>query len=570
MIENKVQDLLNRVDTEALKARSLTDWRPILAEECQVYVFGENYLAKRFDAINYKFCEKNEAKEILVDNLYALLRYKYFPKSSEEIDNRISDIVASFTKNLKTTLKKVSFDANSDSNVVEMLPDYCIAFRNGVFNFRENQWLFKYDIIRLERLSNTIYMYDPDYIILWYLDYQFEPLPISIYDTPIDEFVNIMKELTKTDRNYCFELLYNIAHTKTHTFDISKFKHLCEILGYTCLQSFSQHFVMLIGAGQNGKNSLFDGCFTNRVIPRPASNDLESIENDRFITGALENRAHNIFLESTTLAKTYAESKTIKALTGSMYQTIESKGVQKYSSIINCKYIFAANDQDKLKFGDTTTGFKRRINMFEISYQWDKQKKFLLKGDYYDTTFSDSLNELKNNVANTTAYVYFAMYGILIATKNFTSNFQFDYNDWNMKYADVDTDLKDKIDNIKLSDLAAFMKVSKNEVLCKNGLYDMKKNKLFASGISKPYGVNDYQTLIDMFESPQDYIDFFSENDIYISLRLIQALTGTLMSNTAFTQTFKKLYNIFDFIPLSSNVPHVKCTFVNGKLKILK
>ena len=152
---------------------------------------------------------------------------------------------------------------------------------------------------------------------------------------------------------------------------------------------------MLIGAGQNGKNSLFDGCFTNRVVPIPASNDLESIENDRFITGALENKAHNIFLESTTVAKTYAESKVIKALTGSMYQTVESKGIQKYSGIINCKYIFAANDQDKLKFGDTTVGFRRRINMFEIFYQWDKEKRFLSRGDYYDTTFSDSLSELK-------------------------------------------------------------------------------------------------------------------------------------------------------------------------------
>ena len=73
---NTVQDLIENVDTQALLARPLSDWRPILARECQVYVFGENYLAKRFDQINYKFCEKNEAKDVLIDNLYALLRYK--------------------------------------------------------------------------------------------------------------------------------------------------------------------------------------------------------------------------------------------------------------------------------------------------------------------------------------------------------------------------------------------------------------------------------------------------------------------------------------------------------------
>lgn len=569
-VQEKVQDLIDKVSIDALKMRSLSEWRPVLAEECQVYVFGENYIGKRFDSICYKFCEKNEAKEILVDNLYALLRYKYFPQATEEIDARINDIVTSFTRNLKTTLKKVSLDTSSEANIVSMLPDYCIAFRNGVYNFKDDKWLFKYDVIKLSKLANNIYMYDPQYIILWYLDYVFEPLPISVMTTPLEEFIELMKELTKQSRNYCFELMYNIAHDNHDLFSLDRFKHLCEILGYSCLQSFSQHFVMLIGAGQNGKNSLFDGCFTNRVIPRVASNDMESIENDRFITGALENRCHNIFLESTTMAKTYVESKTIKALTGSMYQTIECKGIQKYSGIINCKYIFAANDQDKLKFGDTTTGFRRRINMFEIAYQWDKQKKFLEKGDYYDTTFSDSLNELKNDVSNTTAYVYFAMYGILNGTNKFMSNFQFSHNDWNMKYADVDLDLKEKIDNITTQKLAAYMKTSNGQNVCKTSLYDMSRVKLFSSSTMHAYGVYSYENLIEFFEKPEDYISYFSENDIYISIRLIQTLVSSMLPATSFTQSFKKIYNITSFVNLGSNVPHVKCTFVKGRLKILR
>ena len=44
-----VKNLIDKVDETALKARPLTDWRPELAKECQVYVFEENYLAKRFD-----------------------------------------------------------------------------------------------------------------------------------------------------------------------------------------------------------------------------------------------------------------------------------------------------------------------------------------------------------------------------------------------------------------------------------------------------------------------------------------------------------------------------------------
>lgn len=567
---NRVQDLMNKIDTDALKCRSLTDWRPILADECQVYVFGENYLAKRFDSICYKFCEKNEAKEILVDNLYALLRYKYFPHSTEEIDERINDIVLSFTKNLKTTLKKVTFDEHSDSIVVNMLPDGCIAFRNGVFNFKTNSWLFRYDVIQLEKLHNTIYMYDPNYVIFWYLDYLFEPLPVDINTTSLSEFVDIMKNITKTDRNYCFELLYNISHNVSDDFDRQKFEHVCEILGYTCLQSFNQHFIMLIGNGQNGKNSLFDGCFTNRLIPRPASNDLASIETDRFITGALENKSHNIYLESTTEAKTYTESKTIKNLTGSMYQTIESKGVNKYSGIINCKFLFSANDQDKLKFGDTTTGFRRRINMLEIFYQWDKNKSFLKRGDYYDTTFSDSLDELKQNVANTTAFIYFAMYGIKLATKNFTRNFQFDYNDWNTNYLDIDSDLRDKISSIKIDHLVAYMQTKEGAENCKIGLYDESKVRLYISKSVGLYGVDTFQKLIDMFSNPADYISYFSENSIYISLKILQSLTHTLSSPKAFTQTIKKLYNINKFESLGPNLACIKCTFIDGRLRIVK
>ena len=177
-----VKDVLSSVDTAALVARPLTDWRPILANEVNVFVSGENYLAKRFDQINFKFCEKNEAKEILIDNLYALLRYKYFPKMSEEIDDRINKIVSSFTSNLKTTLKKVTFE-EGNSNTVKFLPDYCIAFRNGVFNFKDNKWFFKYDIVKIENLANTIYMYDNTYIITWYFDYNFESLDFDIKTT---------------------------------------------------------------------------------------------------------------------------------------------------------------------------------------------------------------------------------------------------------------------------------------------------------------------------------------------------------------------------------------------------
>lgn len=563
-----VKDLLEAVDTTALVARPLSDWRPILTEECQVYVFGENYIAKRFDQINYKFCQKETAREILIDNLYALLRFKYFPQTSEEIDDRIDKIVRSFTANLKTTLKRVSFDPNTDAVYIRTLPDYCVAFRNGVYNFKDDKWLFKYDIIKLERLSNTIYLYDNSYAIMWYLDYDFESLGVKIETFSLEKFIRFMKDITSVpeSRNYCFELLYNISHNSLNQFDMKKFTHLCEILGYSVLQSFAQYFVMLIGSGQNGKNSLFDGCFTNRLVPKPASNDLDAIENDRFITGSLENKSHNIFLE--TSAKTYTESKMLKALTGSMYQTIEQKGVNKYSSVINCKYIWAGNDQENIKFSDDTTGFRRRVNMMEIFYQWDSRKKFLSTGDYYDTTFSDSLDELKNDIMNTTAYVYFAMYGIMIGTKNWTKNFQFTENDWNAMYFDVDFSIKDAIKRLTLREILKYL--SKNsEKDCSDIFYGADKKKLCSSSSMLVLGYSGFKDMITMLSDPEKAAHYFADNDIYISVKHLQKLIGNHDSLITFSKTVRKLFNLKTFERFNCNQAYVRCTFISERLKIL-
>lgn len=564
---NNLNDLDANVKTQALLNTSLVNWRKILSQECEVYVFGENYLAKRFDQINYKFCEKNEAKEILIDNLYALLRFKYFPKQSEEVDERIKEIVSSMGSNLKTTLIKLSFDYDTDAENVSMLPDYCIAFRNGVYDFKNNCWFFKYSIIKIEQLRNTIYLYNHKYIIFWYININFEPLPISIKDTPLSDFIQFMKELTKDNRNYCFELLYNISHDVTDTFDYKRFEHVCEVLGYTLLQSFSQYFVLLIGSGQNGKNSLFDGCFINRVIPRPAANDMDAIENDRFITGALENKAHNIFLE--TSAKMYTESKMIKALTGSMYQTIEIKGIPKYSGIINCKYLFAGNDQEKIKFSDTTNGFRRRINILEIWYQWDSNKRFMKKGDYYDTTFSDNLSEIKNDISNTICYVYFGMYGLMLATKNFTENFKFTYNDWKLTYTDIDVDIKDKLESITKEQFCSYLNSIVKDPETKTIMFDIKKTRLYNSYFISQYGVDTFDKMIDFFNSDGDFISFFADNDIYLSLRSLQSLINYINTPSSFTKLIKKLYTNCDIINIYNNKPYIKCTFVNGMLKII-
>lgn len=566
----KVQKIIDSIDSQMLLDKPNSEWRTILSKECHVFVFEENYIAKRFDSINYKLCDKNTAKEILIDNLYALLRFKYFPAVSDEIDEKIDKIVASFTKNLKTSLLKISFDVNSDAKVKCLLPNGCLAFRNGVYDFFSNKWLFKYNIISVDELCNKMYLYDDKYIIFFYININFEPLDIDINEISLKEFIDIMKEYTREEKNYCFELMYNMSYDIDNKFQFKKFNHLCEILGYTLMNSFSQNFVFFIGSGSNGKNSLFDGCITNKLVPLPANNSLKQLEEDRFITGALENRSHNFFFETKT-SEPYKDSTMLKAITGSMYQTIENKGINKYSSMINCKYIWSANDQEKIKFDDTSEGFRRRINMIEIYYHWDNSKRFLKKGDYYDTTFSDDLHEIKNNIFNTIVYIYFGMYGLLSGTKNNTKNFKFTENDWRLKYSNVDISLKEKMDNLTINSILKYIKSSEsNYKECKVIFYDTFEKRLYESKSLYSLGYKGYDEMIKLFEEQsEDFSIFSSENDIFMNLRILQQIIGDENKPNGFTQNFKKLYNLNVLKNLYNNQSYVKMRFIGNRLQVV-
>lgn len=569
-LDEKLKSIDDAISDSVYADYQMVDWHPILAKECQVYVVNSNYLAKRFDQIDFQFCDKEAAKEILIDNLYALLRYKYFKKRSDEAEEKIAEIIRSFVANLKTTLIKVSFDKDTDCTLVKWLPDGCVAFRNGVYDFRNDRWLFTYDKIKIPNLNSTIYLYDQSYIIAWYVNIDFAPIGINVGDFDTKGFVDFLKDFDKAERNYCFELVYNLAHDYDHKFDYSRFEHLCEILGYICLQSFSQYFELLIGAGQNGKNSLLDGCFTSRVIPQPANNDLEAIEEDRFVGESLENHSHNFYLETT--AGTMTKSKNLKALTGSMYQTIEGKGLAKRTSIVNCKFVWAGNDQDKIKFSDNTVGFRRRANLFETWYRWDAKKRFLKQGDYYDTTFSDDLREIKEDLSNTVIFIYLGMYGIRLGTNDYTHSFKFTYNDWKLQYSDVNLDLKEKIEEVNRKMIADWCALPRNREMARLLFYDLSEKALPESLTLKENGipVNNFDEYLSRFLKDEDaFMDYFAEFDAYMSVRSLQEIMKDASPAITFSQAIKKIYGLNSFLYKNANRPYVKVRFIGNKLKIV-
>lgn len=589
--------------------RPLTEWKEVLSKECQAYILeGGGYLIKPFDQIQYHFCDKDSAKEIIVDNLYALLTSKYFNPLTDEAMERIDKIIKSFTVNLRTILPRVTFnkqlsEAYPDIKYVKYLPDGCIAFRNGVYDFRNNKWLFRYNIYKM--INNIMFIEYPfDYVIYFFFNFDFEPLDIDISNTTISDFIEIMKELDKVEKNYCFELCYNMSFDSDNKFSLTKFIHLSEILGYTCLNSFSQHFVIFIGNGQNGKNSLFDGCLTSNVVPKPVSNSLDVIENDRFVTGSLEGSTHNIFLE--TSGKVYEDSNILKSLTGSQDQTIEHKGVPRYPGIINCKYLFAGNEKEDIKFKDTTKGFTRRINMYELFYTWDAEKKYMKRGDYYDCEFSEDLRELRSNIYNPTIYIYLAMFGMKIATKNFESTFKFTENDWSLNYSDVNTELKEMIDNITLKDiLTNARRTDKQKEIFAKVFYSKSKKQIYKvpvdiSDIDSDYlSSENWQEYTDSedftvsFKQPSSFLEaelihnvgdeqtsidlaynfLTSFDELYLSVRYIYNLldvSADICTQHMFTKFIQKIYGSDSINRVAQNNAYVRCTFKSGKIEIIK
>lgn len=575
-------------EADAYLKMPLYQWRPLLAKECGVYVYKGSYLAKRFDQINYEFCEVDTAKQIVEDNCYALLRYRYFKKSSDDIEKRIQEIIKSFKVNLKTSLLRKSFDFNDadECGIIKQIPEWCVAFKNGVFDFKANKFLFKYDIIDVEAINNRVYQYDPEYTILWYMNFNFEPLSeINIMEIDLDDYKDVLHTLEEmhknepqesTAKNLCFELVWNMSHDQMDQFDSAKFLHLCEVLGFLVDPTFVQKFVMFIGAGRNGKNSLIDGCFTNKVIPMPTQNSMVTIEEDKFITGTFENKYHNIYLETDEKGVSLGSSTTLKQLTGSMYQTIEEKGKPRRSGILNVKNLFSANEQEKFKFGDISDGFRRRINMFELFYQYDPDLKFMKRNpDYYNTTYSSDLHEMSNNLLNSTTFIYLAMFGIKSATKGFTKTFEFSRNDWKDEYSDIDTEIKSKFKALTTDKFIKWiddLQKSKGPTL-KTMFLDTTlpvPTSLASSKVLEDFGFSSPSGLWKMLKDEELRNDFFTDNAVFVNLKNIKGIIGEkVMADKTFAANFKKLFPNAHYIKYSNSDQYVKLKFEGQKIKLL-
>lgn len=600
--------IINKVDLAKVKHMKMSDWFDVLRNECQVYQFENGqYLAKRFSQIHYVTCAEDIARSILFENLHTILLNKYFvDKNDDERFDIVKSIVNTFMTNLSTVLATVTFMKSACTNTrmryIQNLPNGCVAFKNGVYDFRNDCWFFKYDTIELDTGLNLI-DYSVDYIVRYYFNFNFEPLGIAVKDFELNDFVQAMRELDDVQPNLCFELVYNMSFNDSHQFDIKRFEHLCEILGYTCCSTLVQQFSLIFGAGQNGKDSLFHGCFSPHIIPRPSGVSLDMLVDNQFSIGSLEGRCHNINLELSP--RTFRDVSILKALTGGDEINIERKGVQSYIGTINCKCVFAGNVQNDIKFTDTSNGFLRRVNVFNVHYTWDAQKRFMQRGKYYDTTFT--IDDLKYDTLCATMYIYLAMFGLKIATNNFKTDFTFTRNEWNLQYADVDSKLKESVENIRIKDL--FTAAAKNKAATNafaTVLYSSNRKMLwkeavpdtafsFPSKDAYQKCVNPDSLCVEFYSvdkfvnSSYDYIvqidgqdEVFEEHlgeqfvqtfdECFISLKYLQELVGFVGAQRQFTLALQKIFGMSIIERMTGNQPYVRCNFQGrrGHIQILK
>ena len=592
-------------DSQEAMNRSMTEWQQILAPECGVFNTKYGYLAKKYDSVIYEYIgnDDNDAASYARHNLVAILRYKYFKVLNDESQERIDKIVSWFCKNIYNNICYLTVNADDpirNSMRLDTLPSSAVAFANGVYDFKENRFIMKYERIKIPSISNTMILYRK-YIIMWCFNYDFEPLDINIMNTSFKSFIDMLRNEKQDKSNLTWQLFSNMAHDAMHNLTDRRLVHLSEILGYTIMTPLVQSFVMLIGAGQNGKNSIYDGAFSHFVIPAPGQESLDNIEEDKFIGGTLRGLSHNICLETVPGVKKTSDQ--LKKLTGSGEFAIEEKGKTKTTIPMNCKFIFSGNDQNNIKFSDKSHGFDRRCNLFEIYYTWDRQHTFMnYNPDYYPCDFS--IQDITSYTNNNRLFVYLGMYGIMSATNKFTQDFNFTYNEWSELYSDTNVELVDFFtteftpemlfrywddERLELSEsnqkLAFYIEVPVTE--SSTGAARLSA----ASIVKNQYEYNSWHELAKLFKTYDEIIDydqdgneirakemigcqFFADNDLYVSIEYLRSITKlsrpmAVRNSIAFSDEFRKSMNLKSCKRLAANKTYVRARLVGGRVKFL-
>lgn len=150
-------------------------------------------------------------------------------------------------------------------------------------------------------------------------------------------------------------------------------KHFCAFIGMAFTQAYDkQEFIMLAGAGNNGKSTLINYIrtfFSSDDVTETSLADLSDSRN-RFVTSqlylrhlAITNESGNAFVKNSDI---------VKKVTGSDATHMEFKGRTPFSTVSYANLIGASNDLPTM--ADRTEGLKRRMIVIQMTQDFGSKQ----------------------------------------------------------------------------------------------------------------------------------------------------------------------------------------------------
>lgn len=389
---------------------TMDQWQQKLTIECNVFQCSNKlFLVRTFDSITFYYCDEKTAKSVLHDNLISILKYNYFLKSPK-YEKKIKEIVNYMTTNFRMVLYKLSL--NNNKNLFQELPVYCLSFKNGVYDFKNNKWLFKYKYINIQGSNNNLITYTSLYIIRYYINIDFQPFDFSIMDKPFHVFLKEERSKNKVDN--LLKIFTNLSHDRELKLNIGVANGVAKIFGYMLYNK-----VLLKPVFVQTKDVAFfyllNNIFNKYILPKATSFTPKHYDIYNYSYSLLENHYHNIVM---ICSKESYPFYRLENLCLSPYQTIDTR-TERYNGFIYAKQIFFIDQFSNLKIPTSSPLFSS-LYIFVSNYNRKTYNSHSISDNSIYDDFDYSFN-LKDIIL----FIYISMYGIKKATNDFNNEFEF-------------------------------------------------------------------------------------------------------------------------------------------------
>lgn len=212
--EEKVPDKIAKAKEKMIRSKygnySMRDWQGELAFKTDTYNLGGRIIAKAQNEVSYVQGSMSDASKragavfIYSQNIKEVMERDYFPDPNKDELQLINDVESYLIQHIQQSVPSAHLeseawgrDAEEFANILERkrldeeiegdscqseylkmydIPPYCVAFNNGIYNFRDGCWWYKY-IKNQRKISNgalSIFLTNKTYPPFIYLDWNFK------------------------------------------------------------------------------------------------------------------------------------------------------------------------------------------------------------------------------------------------------------------------------------------------------------------------------------------------------------------------------------------------------------